>query len=236
MGEGYPIQSWTGGTPSSPGWGCTPSSSGSGGTPHPDLGWGTHTWTWDGVPPCLDLGWGIPLPGSGMEYPPGRDGVPTILTWDGVLPYLDLGWDIPPPSAGWGNPLPGPAMGYPPPSQMDEVSSPLPRNVNRQTPVKTVPSLVLRTRAVKINLVIFCLCVYWSVFTSVIKSITGDKVDDKAPCSMTVWLTTSTILMIQRQQINIWMNSKVSRKSYSHIRWTLVNVLSRRGTEINPEM
>ena len=39
------------------------------------------TWTWDGVPPYPDLGWGTPpLPGPGMGYPP----------------YLDLGCGTPP--------------------------------------------------------------------------------------------------------------------------------------------
>ena len=62
---------------------------------------------------------------------------PTTWTWDGY-----------PSSAGWGTPTwtwpgmgyppPGPLMGYPPSNQLDDV----PQNVNRQTPVKTVPSLV----------------------------------------------------------------------------------------------
>ena len=59
-----------------------------------------------------------------MGYPPTLtwDGEsPPIWTWDGVPPYLDRGWGTPH--------LPRPGMGYPPP-----------RNVNRQTPVKTVLS------------------------------------------------------------------------------------------------
>ena len=58
-------------------------------------------------------------------------------------------------SAEWCTPLPGHGMGYPPclnlgqghlPShQLDGVP---PQNVNRQTPVKTVPSLILCTQAV----------------------------------------------------------------------------------------
>ena len=98
------------------------------GTPHLDLGWGTPS-----------AGWDTNLPGPGMGYPsPGH------LQW--VPPHLDLGWGTPISwmgypllhlDLGWGTPLVG-WMGYPPP-----------RNVKRQTPVKTVPSLVLRTRAVK---------------------------------------------------------------------------------------
>ena len=54
-----------------------------GGTP-----WGNPTWTWDGVPPCLDLRLGTPLPGPGMGYPPA-------WTWEGGTPCLDLGWGTP---------------------------------------------------------------------------------------------------------------------------------------------
>ena len=57
-GGGYPIQSWTGGLPSSP----------NGGVPYPDLGWGTPPpiETWDGVCPHPDLGRGT-LPPSRCE-------------------------------------------------------------------------------------------------------------------------------------------------------------------------
>ena len=79
-------------------------------SPHRDLGWG--------YPPNPDLEWGTP-----------------ILKWDGDIPQPDLGWGCPscwkgwgyPHQEGWGNLLSG-RMGYPP------------RNMNRHTPVKTVPS------------------------------------------------------------------------------------------------
>ena len=92
LGEGYPIQAWTGGTlsspgcgggvtPSSSGWGVpqgSPSGPGMGYHPHPDLGWGTPSvQTWE---------WGTPHPDLGMGYPPVQT------------------WDAPPPSAGWGTP------------------------------------------------------------------------------------------------------------------------------------
>ena len=108
------------------GAGGTPSSLGQGGypgvLPHLDLGWGTPP-TWDGVPPISWMGY--PLTGPGMGYPPA-------WAWDGVPPMSWMGY--PPP--------PGPGTGVPPWSAVN--------NVNRQTPVKTVPSLVLRTRAVMI--------------------------------------------------------------------------------------
>ena len=107
---------------------------------------GTPSWTWDGVPhiswmgyPHLDLEWGTPLPGPGMGYPrPSQlDGVPPTWTWDGV-----------PPSAGWSTPFLNLGWGYPP-CWLDGV--PPPQNVDRQTPVKTVPSLVFRTQAVNMD-------------------------------------------------------------------------------------
>ena len=127
------------------------------GTPnHPDLARGT--------PP-------VPHYNQDLVIVPPQDGVPpTIKTWLGYPPTPRMGY--PPPSRpGWGTPRP--EMGYPPPSrpgwgtpQTWDVVLPhhpdldgvhpqtwdgvLPRNVNRQTPVKTVPSLVLRTRAVMI--------------------------------------------------------------------------------------
>ena len=63
-----------------------------------DLGRGTPTWTWDGVPPLHRPWMGYPppghgrgyhpLPGPGMWYPP-------TWTWNGVPPYLDLRWGTP---------------------------------------------------------------------------------------------------------------------------------------------
>ena len=135
---GYPIQCWTGGIPSSLGWQGTPSSLGWRSTPS-SLGLGVPhqvphpvldgrvplpTWTLDGASPISWMGY--PLPGPGMGYFPQS-------AWWGT-PHLNLGSGTP-------FPLPGPGMWYPP----------SPRNVDRQIPVKTVPSLVLRTRAVKIS-------------------------------------------------------------------------------------
>ena len=59
-----------------------------------------------------------------------------------------------PPPAGWGT-FTWTWMGYPPLNldlglvPLDQLDGVPPRNVNRQAPVKTVPFLVLRTRAVK---------------------------------------------------------------------------------------
>ena len=110
-------------------------------------GWGTLPW--NGVPPTIQtiktwLGYPLPSrPGQGTPPPQTWDGVPPPtpdLRWgtphhpdlDGVPPQPQT-WDgVPPTIQTW--------MGYPPRP---------PRNVNRQTPVKTVPSLVLRTRAAK---------------------------------------------------------------------------------------
>ena len=82
--------------------------------------------TWDGGTPCPDLERGTPSVKT-WEW-----GIP-ILTLDGVTPspHPDLG-NLVPPVLTWG--------GVPPLA-----------SVNRQTPVKTVPSLVLRTRALKIQ-------------------------------------------------------------------------------------
>ena len=135
-----------GGTPFSPGWGEVPHPvlDGGAGTPSPgpqmgyppsrpemgyphlDLEWGTPIQTWDGVPPAWT--W------DGVWHTPSCMGYPHTWTWDGV-----------PLPAGWGTFLPGPGIGYLPPCQLDGVRPP-PRNVNRQTPVKTVLSLVLRIR------------------------------------------------------------------------------------------
>ena len=69
-------------------------------------------------------------PVSQMGVPPiGQMGVPPSAGWGHAPCQLDGGT---PPPIGW--------IGYPPL-----------RNVDRQTPVKSVPSLVLSTRAVKIK-------------------------------------------------------------------------------------
>ena len=96
--------------------------------------WGTLlSWnlTWTG---------GVTLPrsrGGGTPFPDG--GYPILLMgdipWDGYLP----------PGPGKGAPPPGPGKWVAPPRQLDGVP---PSNVNRQTPVKTVPYLILRMRAV----------------------------------------------------------------------------------------
>ena len=95
-----------------------------GGVPHP----------WPGVPPCSDLAGGYPTPGQG--YP----GIPPILTSLGV-PWVLPGRDLEPVEVLWdGDGVPpertwdqlkyyGMEMGYLPP-----------RGVDRQAPVKTVPS------------------------------------------------------------------------------------------------
>ena len=168
---GYPIPGL--GVHPIPGWG-TPVRSWWWGVPHPSRGYpsqvlmvgmGVPHPTSRGYPipgrgvpqPGLDGGipsqvlGGYPIPGWGYPMYPHHqdlDGVPpTIKTWLGYSPpphhpgltgvptTPDLRWGTPPPTIQtW--------MGYPTPS---------PRNVNRQTPVKTVPSLVLRTRAVNTN-------------------------------------------------------------------------------------
>ena len=94
---GYPIQIWSGGTPSKPNWGWYPIQTWSGGTPsRPGQGYPIQTWSGGilgtpspsrpvmGYPP--DLRWGTPHhPDLGWGTPQTWDGVPpTIQTWDGV--------------------------------------------------------------------------------------------------------------------------------------------------------
>ena len=112
------IQTWLGGT-----WG-TPPTIQDWGTPHPDLEYPSPSRP---RVPCTIQTWPggtsptIQTWGTPPNHPPSRHGVPPIQTWDGV-PLTIQTWD-----------------GVPPPAS---------QNVNRQTPVKTVPSLVLHTRAV----------------------------------------------------------------------------------------
>ena len=119
---GYPI-TCLGGTPSHV-WRGVPRPMSGGGTPRPEMGYPSGQ-TWDGVPPQPDLGWGTPS-----------------QTWDGVPPLARPGMGYPPqPDLGWGTPPARPGMGYPlyhP--DLDGEPPPPPRNVNRQTPVKTVTS------------------------------------------------------------------------------------------------
>ena len=117
----YPIQSWMGDTPSSPG-GVTPSQICMV-VPHPSSGWAcTPSQVWmGGTPSQVWMGCTPSSPGWGVP--------PYLDLGQCPSPCLDLGWSTP----AW---------------IQDGVPPPFPRNVNRQTPVKTVPSLVLRTRAV----------------------------------------------------------------------------------------
>ena len=121
-GGGYPIQSWWGGTPSSHGGG------------YPIQSWGGGT--------LSSHGRGYP------RYPPGQtwDGVPPIQTWHGVPSHPDLGWGTPCPDLAWGTPPSRPVMGYPPRPGMG-----YPPRCELTNKLKTVPSLILRMRAVKIN-------------------------------------------------------------------------------------
>ena len=113
------------------------------GVPHPMSRGGTPSQVWGGLP-HLRFGGGYPIPcpggypsqvwGEGIPHPRSGQGggyhlrwgtPPSGQTWDGVPPpQPDLGWGtLPLTIQTW--------TGYPPS---------LPRNVNRQTPVKTVPS------------------------------------------------------------------------------------------------
>ena len=76
---------------------------------------------------------GYPL--SKVGVPPG-DGVPPIQGWG--TPPSKTGSGLPPSKAGLGTP-PHPRLSQDPPTHPRLVRVP-PRNVNRQTPVKTVPS------------------------------------------------------------------------------------------------
>ena len=84
-----------------------------------------------------------------MLFPPGK-GVPPP-PWEGIAPCLGRGY----PHLGRGYPSPHLGRGYPSLhlegvlSPTWERGTPSPVDVNRQTPMKTVPAFVLRTRAVK---------------------------------------------------------------------------------------
>ena len=95
------------------------------------LGTLPRTWTWD--PPYLDLDLGPPHPDLDLGPLPTR-----TWTWDS--PLLGPGLGTPPYSdLDLGPPLLRPGLGTPPYPDLD-LGPPPPRNVNRQTPVKTVPS------------------------------------------------------------------------------------------------
>ena len=145
QGGGTPARSWWWGYPGYP-------------THHPDLARGTlgtpHHEDLAGYPPPSRLGWGTPHPWDGI--PPTIQiwmGYPPCQTWDGVTPHQELA-GVPP--------HPKPEMGYPPIIQtwMGYPLLPPHRNVNRQAPVKTVLSLVLRTRAVTTTKLLF-VWIWW---------------------------------------------------------------------------
>ena len=128
MSGGYPI----------PGPGGYPIPGlGGGGYPIPSLG-GTQSHV-QGVPHLRSGGY--PISGLGGYPISGRGG---DLRWG--TPQPDLGWGTPlgqtldgvPPSQTWNGVPAGPGMGYPPTIQTWKGYPP--RNVNRQTPAKTVPS------------------------------------------------------------------------------------------------
>ena len=116
--EGAPpsIQTWNGVPPSRPGQSMVPHSRlvwMDGGTPCSDLGLGTPTWTWDGVPSTWD---GVPPPVTWMGYLHQLDGYPNP----------DLGWGtaqdgVPPESPGWGNGVLSCQLDGVPPDHLDGV-------------------------------------------------------------------------------------------------------------------
>ena len=138
----YPIPSWTrgGGTPSRHGQGRVPQPVLDRGYPIQSCMWGTSSSLDGGVPqgtPILILDGGTPHQSAGW----GPD-----LGWG--TPHLDLGWD-PPPIQTWDEVSPlasRPGMGYP---------SPPPRAMVDK--VKTLPSVILRLRAV-ITWAVFSFC------------------------------------------------------------------------------
>ena len=142
--RGYPLSwdlTWTGGTPlPGPGKGVPPPGPGKGVSP---------TWTWEGGNPLPGLGRGYPPPGPGKGIPPTwtwEGGTPPTWTWAGGTPPAWTWEGGNPPAWTWkGVPPPRPGEGDTPPSPHP------PTDVNRQMPVKTVSSLVLRTRAVIIT-------------------------------------------------------------------------------------
>ena len=95
LDRGVPkIQSWTGGTPSSPGWRW--------GGIQSSLGWGYPIQSWMGGTPIMILDWVLPCQ---------QDGVPPSSKTGWGYPIQD--WDWVPPSAGGDTPPSGPGMGYP---------------------------------------------------------------------------------------------------------------------------
>ena len=98
-GQGYPIHSWTGGIPFSPGWGV-------GNQPSHDWGYPNQSWRpWVGYPPHLDLGWGTPWSRPGYGVPPSGTGMgyhpPPLAGWSTPISWMGV-----PPLARWGTPTP----------------------------------------------------------------------------------------------------------------------------------
>ena len=139
VGEGYPIQSWWGGTPNSHGGGYPIQSWW--GVPHPDLA--------GGVPrsncPTIQT-W----PGVTWVHLPSRPcrGTPTIKTW--------LGYPPPPSRPGWGTPPNHQDLAGVPPtihSWLGYPRPPLPSRCGLTNKLKTVPFPILGMRTVIISYV-----------------------------------------------------------------------------------
>ena len=126
------------------------------GCPHPDLGRGTPILTWMGV------GYPILLTGVPHSTP--------ILTWDGGIPPSWPSKGVPPSWPEMGYPLcPDLGSGYPLPHILTWNRVPtcpdlrwgnppyMCKQTDRQTRVKTLPSPILRMRAVKIQSQCYCL-------------------------------------------------------------------------------
>ena len=139
---------------------------GPGGVHHPRSQGGTPSQVQGGTPSQVQGGtpsqvWGVPHPDLVRGYP--------ILTWLGGTPSWpgqgvpqsprpDLGWVPPPPclDLGWGTPLARPEMGYSPGQTWDgvpplDVTGVLPPRCGLTNKLKTVPSIILRMRAVMIK-------------------------------------------------------------------------------------
>ena len=161
---GYP-------TPSSHGGGRYPGTPwpglDGGGVPHPVMGYPPHHLDLaGGYPHHPDLARGTPgtLPPSrpGMGYPPPSDlgwGTPHHQPWDGVPPTIRPGMGYPPtirpgmgyppPSRpGWGTPQSSDLAGVPPPPSRPGWGTPPGSRCGLTNKLKTVPSPILRMRAV----------------------------------------------------------------------------------------
>ena len=116
--------------------------SGEEGYPIPRSGWGevphSQVWTRAGGTPYLVWPGGYPNPGSRRRYP----GVPH----PGQVQGQDEGASWGMPHSGLDGDTPSPGLEGAPVLTWDGVP---PASVDRQTPTKKVPSLVLRTRVIK---------------------------------------------------------------------------------------